>query len=331
MNKYLQKIASELFAHTTTDNGLQRILNSGSIKSVSHVANEDPDTEVNIEPLPIPLFRSSLPASQAVDRLDALGKSPDKIFLTRGGYLPNYGENVVVKHLSHPVERVSVNTIPEEYTTRRMLSARSNATIYVPNSRLESYRQSNPEYVFDSLDNIPIKRYGFMDRSLSYPGKLMKVLGLNKEASLPISPRSISRNAFVAGSEGLGIDLGDGSDVDVFVPYLRYGSYQRAISRAKEMYPDLQERSSTANKQNKTTLSGTLDGKDVDLVFGHGEKAISFKDAYLDAKASLTDDQREEIKRQKAKLKYSWLFPETRYRRYKNTLAEELGLKQHYF
>ncbi len=69
----------------------------------------------------------------------------------------------------------------------------------------------------------------------------------------------------------------------------------------------------------------------MDLVFGKGEKALSYRDAYLRAKEELTDEQREAVRAEKARLKDAWFFKDLRYKNYKNHVAEQLGLKQHYF
>ena len=331
-NKYLEKVAGELYAHATSDEGLHRILSSGGIKSVRHVALESPDQEMVVEtlPLPLPILRRTLSAVDANDFMNLLGKNPDKVFLTQGGYLPTYGSNVILKELTHPSERVSLNTIPKEFTTRRQLSVKSNAKIYVPDDKVDHFSEKYPEYSFKSLSSIPVQQYSYRDRLSHYPGKLMRFLGLNKEAQLPITPYSVSSNAFLAGSEGLGLNL-DNSDVDIFVPYARDNAYLKGIQKALEKHPELKERSTTINNPDKTTLSGVIDGQDVDLVFGRGEKALAFKDAYLNAKNKLTDEKRQEIIDTKRRLKESWFFPETRYKLYKNQVAKDLGLKKHYF
>lgn len=330
MNKYLTKVA-ELFAHATTSASLQNMLSGGGIKSVRHLSEENPDLKLSVEPLPIPILRKELAAKEAIRQMESLGKNPDKVFLTRGGYVPNYGDRVIVKELAHPQRRESFNTIPEEYTTRRRLSLTHNATVYVPDDEVDSYQKDHPEVAFKPISQIPVEKYGLMKRMTSYPGKLMERLGIQKLASLPVSLRAISHNAMVGGSEGLGIDLGDGSDVDVFVPYKRDASYESAIDRVKRLYPQLEERKSSLGKAYKTTLTGKINGKDVDVVLAKGEKAQAFKDAYLGAKSRLTDEDRERIRAEKLRLKNAWILPEFRYKRYKNQLAEDLGLKQHYF
>lgn len=330
INRYLEKIAeSHTFSHVTSDDGLARILESGRIKTIRHLAKENPDLEVEVEPLPIPFIRQKLRAEDALSEMSGV-KDVGKVFLTRNGYLPNYGDNVIVKRLSVPQRRTSLNTIPEEYVTGRAISVKNNAEVYVPDHRLEEWRKGFQGVVFKPKSELALKPYTIKDRVLNYPGKVLEALGFNKQASSPVNPRAIGSTAFIGGSEGLGLSI-DNSDVDIFAPYARQRDYDKALERVKALYPTLQERSSTINNPNKSTLTGVVNGTEIDVVLGVGSKAINFRDAYQSAKQSLTDDQRELIKARKKELKESWILPELRYKLYKNNLATQLGLKQHYF
>lgn len=328
MNKFLTKVA-EFFTHTTGDSGLEKILESGRIKHIGHLAKENPDLEVSVEHLPVPFLRKTMRAEDALKTMDGV-KVIDKVFLARNGYLPNYGDNVIVKDLVIPTVRPSFNSIPEEHVTSRSLSVRNNAKVYVPDERLADWKSKYQGVSFRPKSELHLKAYTFTDRAAAYPGKLLSALGISKQANHPVAPRHVGSTAFVGGSTGLGLNVDD-SDVDIFAPYARNGHYLRAIERIKAKHPELVERKSTLNNGFKTTLTGVINGKDVDVVLGTGDKAIKYRDAYKAALSSLTDEQRESIKKRKLELKNSWFFPETRYKMYKNQLSEQLGLKQHYF
>ncbi len=151
-----------------------------------------------------------------------------------------------------------------------------------------------------------------------------------KIASISQIKRTAGRNAFYAGSSPLGINI-DNSDIDIMIPYKRESSYLKAVERARTRYPELKERASSLDKTNKTVFTGRVNGKDVDLVYAHGEKAQNFASAYHKAKNGLSPEKAAKIRDKKNKLKSSWFFPEHRYKRYKNQVADDLGLRKHYF
>lgn len=328
MNKYLVKCA-EMFAHATSEDNLHHILQSGKIKSLRQVAIDNPRTPISVEPTAVPILRKSLEAGDAVDLMQGV-KDVRKVFLTRGGYLGNYGENVIVKSLVHPKERLSLNTIPNEFTSGRHLSIKNNATVYVPDTKVVDYQNKYPGISFKPKSELDLPEYSLSDRIKHYPGKLAKLIGLQKQSSESLTPGKIGSTAFLAGSTGLGINVDD-SDVDIFVPYTRKEDHLKAVARVLSKYPNLSERESTSNNPNKTTLSGFVDGKDVDVVIGSGAKAIDFKKAYINLRESLDEETKANIKRRKAELKSSYLLPKLRYNLYKRTLDDTLGLKQYYF
>ena len=262
MNKYLEKIAqSEVYTHATSDSGLERILESGRIKHVAHLAKENPDLQVTVEPLPLPFVRQTMRAEDALKAMNGV-KVTDKIFLTKGGYLPSYGDNVIVKNLSSAKKRASFNTIPEEHIIGRALSVRSNASIYVPDERLDEWKSKYHDVSFKPKSQLQLKAYTVADRLAAYPSKLVDALGLNKSASHPISPHSIGSTAFIGGSTGLGINV-DNSDVDIFAPYARRANYLKALERVKARHPELKERASALKNEHKTTLTGVVNGQDI--------------------------------------------------------------------
>jgi len=322
-NPYLLKIA-EAFFHTTGEDSLRRILSSGKIKTLSHVARENPEEPISVEVGLLPFRREVLPAAKAVEVMSAR-KITDKVFLTRGKYLPTYGEYVIKKELTLPIKRVSLNSIPEEFISSRVLSTNTNSEIFVPESKVSTFQQEYPSLKVYSNKNIPA--FSLLDRVKNYPTKVKDVL-FAKAAELNV--KRISNNALLAGSQGLGINV-DASDLDVFIPYKSKYQFEKNIERLLSQYPGLKPGEFSKNKESKRVLSGSIDGVDVDLAVAYGQKAQAFKNAFLKAKDALSEQEKAEIIKKKTELKNSWVFPETRYKMYKNQVAENLGLKQTYF
>lgn len=143
--------------------------------------------------------------------------------------------------------------------------------------------------------------------------------------------RLFGSGAQLVGPGPLGINLPDSDAGDVFVPYKREGNFNRALKRMVEKYPDLHVNAASLKKPDKKTFTGSVNGRDMDVVVAYGPRAEKFKNAFDSAKNVLTDDVRDKIVRRKQELKNAWFFPEWRYKRYKRQLAENLGLKDAYF
>lgn len=147
---------SDIYTHTTSLENLTRILDgSRHIMALRHLARTSPDTEVSVEPLPMPI-RRRMKAGDAYERMRGV-KDTDRVFLSHRGWLPNYGDAVVVKRLSprSVVRGERLNSIPEEYTTGRALSLRSNADVYVPDEVLEEFRAKYPSIRFRGRSTLP--------------------------------------------------------------------------------------------------------------------------------------------------------------------------------
>lgn len=327
-------IEKSTYAHTTSVGNLKNILGSGgSVLSLRHIARRDPNAEVSVEPLPIPI-RQTLPAQQAYNMMRGI-KDTDSIFLTRNGYLPNYGDVVITKSLAdRTVSRGrGFNTIPEEFTTKRPLSLRHNATVYVPDEHLDNFRAQYPNIRFSPKAEILLRSFGLKDRAAALYGKTLGRLRLVKEAVSEDSEykRLFGSKARLVGSEALGINVPGSSDIDVFVPYKSQYQFQKALERISDRYPGLLMNAASVNRPDKKTFTGKVNGRDMDVVISVGPRAERFARAFADASEKLTDEQRAEIIRNKERLRNAWFFPETRYKRYKSRLAEELGLKQAYY
>lgn len=327
----ISKLA-EIYAHTTNVDSLARMLDDGSIKSLRHIARENPDLNLSVEPYRIPI-RKEMKAQDAYEAMKE-SKYPDRIFFTRNGWLPNYGDCVITKKLGPSLrEHDALNAIPEAFTTRRRVSLKNRADIYVPEEKLEQFAPFKNRFRLHPRSELGLDPYGPLDRLKAFAHKLSRKIGLSKEASFSPSQyrRMFGANAQLVGSEALGINLPDSSDTDVFVPYKREGNFNRALKRMVEKYPDLHVNAASLKKPDKKTFTGSVNGRDMDVVVAYGPRAEKFKNAFDSAKNVLTDDVRDKIVRRKQELKNAWFFPEWRYKRYKRQLAENLGLKDAYF
>lgn len=327
----ISKLA-DTYAHTTNVDSLAKMLDDGSIKSLRHVARENPDMKLSVEPYYIPI-RREMKAGEAYEAMKG-NKYPDKIFFTRNGWLPNYGDCVIIKNLGSSMrEHDAINAIPDEFTTRRKVSLKNGAEIYVPDDRLSEFAHLKSRYRLRPRSELSLEPFGPLDRLRGLAHKIGKKLGLAKEASC--SPGQFKRlfgsNAQLVGSEALGINLPDSSDTDVFVPYKREGNFNRALKRMAEKYPDLRVNAASLRKPDKKTFTGQVNGRDLDVVVAFGPRAEKFKTAFNNAMNRLTPEERAKIVKRKQELKNAWFFPEWRYKRYKKRLAEDLGLSEAYF
>lgn len=323
----ISKTARDLYAHTTNLDSLTKILSSGNLLSLKQVAEQNPEHEISVEPLPLPV-RMRIKAQPAYDLL-SLFKEPDNIFLTKGGYVGNYGDAVITKPMARKMDKgTGINSIPGEYVTKKPISMGGSTKIYVPDNVLETFRQAFPQYRILPKDQLPISAFGFSDRVRA----LAEKAGLVKESSsLSEYRKMFGRNADIVGSEALGLELEGSSDVDIFVPYSSRHAYEMALKRMAERYPDMVMNEVSKNRDDKKTFVGTVDGKPMDVVIAYGDRARKFKQAFGSAKARLTEQRRAEIKARKQALHDSFFFPKTRYRMYKREIADELGLRDAYF
>lgn len=310
-----------IYTHTTTLDNLHKILNSGRIKSVRHIANEDPDAIMYVESNLGMRKRNELKAVEALKRLKEVGKNPDKIFLTREGHNGNYGDVFIAKNLQSPKEHTTFNFVPNEYTIRRPLSVKNNATVYVPTKHLQDLRDKYKHIKFKPDIEFEHK-ITLTDRFNTLKRKVFSKTALQDMSDNKLKYLLHTNKAFNAGSTALGTNI-DKSDTDIFIPYKTQKAFDKKVKQLTEMYPDMQVRT----KPNKVTLhNGT-----VDLVVGYGHNAINYANKFKELKRSLSDSEKEKIKQNKVKLKESWFLPEYRYKRYKKQLAKDLGLHQFYF
>lgn len=319
-----EKRSSEFYHRT--DN-LDKILRSGKIHSIGTLAKENPSLRVSVEPEPFSRERTKVTARKAYELMKGK-KDVDSIFLTKGKPIADdsYGKYIIKKVIKTPKFSDRINFIPEEYKSKRPLSMRRTTEVYVPAEELEQLRKKYPKTIFKPSDEIKEYHPGYSvlalgQKLLSRAG--MKIASAKDPAKMSPSQlrRHIASPAHVSGSSQLGLATKD-SDVDIFVPFKRKHTYEKAKARIAKNYPWLKP--SPYNKPGGDKF--VLTSPEADVVLAYGPHAEKRKKSVERAKALLTPSRAKEIRETKEKLKKSWLFPETRYKRYKREVDKELGL-----
>jgi len=389
--------------HATSADNFRKILSSGKLMPISEIAKHLPDSPVEVErALTSFSGRETLNAAEAVKAM-AGRKSIDKIFLTKDGYLPHYGDFVISRKAYLPSKNTALNLVPDEYISSKSIDITDpSVSMFVPDEQLSNWQKEFPGLNLLPKSSFTGRRLSRLDGAMQLPDKalnlskdtrLYKLLsdagllssdalagaGLGVAANYALSDdsdltdsllaalagagagatyrsmrglggffgnkkldpeilngvdsatakRIFGNKAVVAGSRPMGTDIG-GSDTDIFVPYSSDYFFNRAISDMAEN-PSFIPSKLNAVRPDKQVFTYAKDGKDIDIVLGRGNKAFEFREAFNEAMKNLTDEQRAAIIAEKARLKKAWLLRNYRYKRYKNQLAEEMGLAQHYF
>lgn len=171
----ITKTASQLYAHATRRDSLDKILKSESILSPKQVAELNPDAKINVE-------SNGSKSRRKIDASAVLDDKPDrdKIFLTRNGYDPSYGNYVILKRLASPEKYDKVTDIPNEFTTsRRLAVSKGSATVYVPDSEVKTLSKQYKNQDIKPISDIPVKEFDESDKVRALSKKL-------KSSALPI-------------------------------------------------------------------------------------------------------------------------------------------------
>jgi hypothetical protein len=181
----ITKIAERLFAHATSPESLEKILESRKLLSPMQVAKLNPEAEIDVE-------YSGLFGRKKAKAAETLGDKDDrdKIFLTEGTYDPRYGNHVIVKKLNHPVKHNKITHIVNEHTTKRPLAiTRKSAVVYVPDENVSLWRRAFPYQHIEPLSKNPLKPTSGLQRVGTFYGKVFgKVLGGEWEKENPQPP-----------------------------------------------------------------------------------------------------------------------------------------------
>lgn len=167
------KTADE-FVHATNANNIHKILQSGSIKPLDKI-----EGQVDVEPKLLGRGRALMDADEA-KKVMAGVKNTDRVFLSRGGVVPSYGDYVIVKNLTHPKEHDRLNLIPNEFTTKRRLSVRHNATVFVPDNEVSHFARKYRDLKIRAKSELHLPNLGIMDGLKTLARKLKFTLGIDQ-------------------------------------------------------------------------------------------------------------------------------------------------------
>jgi hypothetical protein len=317
------------FYHTTNKDNFTRMLESGNIKSLGRIGLETPDIPLSVEPGRWRRDRGVMPAREAVQALREAGKHVDSIFLTKGGVLPSYGDYIIEKELKHPKLSNILNLIPDEFTTKRRLSLKSNAKFIVPDEELEAFHAKYPALrrKFKPRSQVDLKSLTRLSGAAQLPRKIVNNL-LQKEGA-ELRAKDIHRRAILGGSTALGTGIPGVKDVDVTIPYASPGRITNARELMLKKFPQLTDSPYNTPGRNKIVLQGQIAGNDVDIVLGPRDRVLAYADSLKAAIDQMTPEQRREIVETKTRLKKAFFFPETRYKKYKKKLDAQLGIAKY--
>ena len=290
-------------AHVTNKYNIEPILESGKLK---RFVDHDENTEVSVEPYKGMTLRSKIKAP-------GKHKNPNDIFFTRNGYDGRYGNYVILKKYKKFKENGAFTLIPNEVKVDKPVSLKRTSMVFVPEKEVERLSEKFPDYHIRPITALPIPKFTLQSR-------LNKLI--EKRAK-----KDILGDAELFGSQSLGIALPGKSDNDYTI---KVDSYEEAIDRSIELlkkYPTF--KASPYNKPERRNIlvyKGKLNGVETDIVFNWSDNYDKIKDAFQKANENLTDENRQEIINNKFKLKNSYFFPETRYKRYKTKVNKDLGV-----
>jgi hypothetical protein len=171
--KVTEKLAGrQLFTHATSANNLRKILDMGELMPLKELAKKMPNTAVNVENALTSLTgRNTMSAQAAAAAMDGI-KEIDKVFLTKGGYLPHYGENIISRMAYSPKRRLALNLAPGEHTVTKGIPIKDKYTrIYVPDELLDTWRSEYPGVSFFPKSEFEGAVFNRVDGALDLPAK----------------------------------------------------------------------------------------------------------------------------------------------------------------
>lgn len=333
------EVLSEMnkFYHRT--NNLDKILSSGRIKALKHIALSDPDAEIEVEHGSrgsnlggTYSNRLSMKASDAYNLLKER-KDVNNVFVTKEVLPPtSYGKYVIEKSLKSPTLNDRLNLISNEYISNRALSVNSNANVYVPDDEHEGLTQMYSGVNFIPMSQLNARKATLVDLARTLHGKLTKsAYDINTLYSGTENDirKALSPNATIVGSEGIGINLAGSSDRDILIPYKTRKGYERLVNRLTSSDFGLKESPYNNRKRDGYKVYSYKDGNvDVDVAVVHQGKAIDLANHVRKLRTELSDEDKKRIIAEKERLSNAWILKDYRYKKYKRSIDEKLGLTQ---
>lgn len=324
----------DTFYHRT--NNIDSIVSSGRVKALKHLARNNPELEIEVEPGAgggnLGGLKSNREVMKATDAYEAMRdvKDVDNVFVTKD-VLPSesYGKYVIEKSLSNPKFNTKLNLIANEYITPRELSVRNNATVYIPDEEFPGMSDKYKGVNFRSMSELKARQASLVDHARTLFGKITKSASIDTLFSGEESDikKLLSRNATIVGSEGIGINVAGASDRDILVPYKTREGYNRLVNKLQDNGFGLQESSyNNMKRDGYKVYSYKDDTRDVDVALVQGGKSIDLANHVRHLRNTLSDERKQEIISEKERLQNAWFFRDTRYKKYKRSVDKQLGL-----
>lgn len=133
---------------------------------------------------------------------------------------------------------------------------------------------------------------------------------------------------FLTGSMAMGTHVPGSVDLDYTVP-LKSKVKMLALAERLRRHPEFKTSPYHPEEGDYQIFTWGREGKlPIDIALMYGDKAQKYKEAVRAARAKLTPERIEQIRKDKARLQRAWFLRQARYRKYKRKLDEELGIAQ---
>lgn len=307
--------------------------------ALKHIAKKNPDLQIEVEHGHngtniggLVSNRSTMSASEAYNVMKDV-KDVNSIFLSREVLPPEgYGKYIIEKkNLKSAIESLRLNLIPNEYSISRALSTTFNSKVYVPDEEHSDLSDKFPSHKFIPMSQLKARQAVLSDRARTLYRKMTKSADIN---TLYIGneyavKRLLSPNATIVGSEGIGINLKGSSDRDILVPYKTSAGYNRIVSKLRDEGFGLVESKYNDRKREGYKVYSYKDDKvDVDVAVVKGGKALDLANHVRHLRDTMSEEDRQNIIKNKERLQNAWFFKDLRYKNYKRSVDRDLGLTQ---
>lgn len=148
------------------------------------------------------------------------------------------------------------------------------------------------------------------------------------EESRQALSKRLNVTPFLTGSMALGTNVPGSVDLDYMV---QLKSKEKMLRLANKLRKNPEFKTSPYHSGMSDYQIFMWDRKNklpVDIALVYGDKADKYKSTVREVINKLTPEEREQIRKEKARLQQAWFMRQSRYRKYKRELDERLGIKQ---
>jgi hypothetical protein len=133
---------------------------------------------------------------------------------------------------------------------------------------------------------------------------------------------------FLTGSMAMGTHVPGAVDLDYTIPLKSKEKLLRLAERLRK-HPEFKASPYHPETSDYQIFTWARENKlPIDVALAYGDKAMKYKAAVQEAAAKLTPEEREQIRKEKARLQKAWFMRQSRYRKYKRDLDARLGIQQ---